>query len=390
MAARVQALNDYESYSAPSRKGPYVFFRKNAGLQDQSVLYIQKGLDGTPEVLHRSERVGHQDQPGAAHHLRPSKDAKYAVYGISPSGSDWQEYHVMELATKKTLADTLAVGQGLRRRVAGRRVLLQPLSGAGQAKAKAGDQREPSGVLPQGRHAAVAGRAGLRTIPPTRSASTSSTRPTTSGSRSCRSRSAARARTATRCSSAISRAGDKDFKPVSPTSATTASTWSTTSATSCWWRPTRQAPNGRVVLVDPQAAGGGELEGRAAASGPSRCEGVNTAGGKLFATYLKDVTTRAYVHALDGRLENEIALPGPRHGGRLRRRARQHLRVLHVQFAERAADDLPLRHRDEEDQRVPPAEGPRLRPGGVRDQAGLLHRARTARRCRCSSSIARA
>ena len=30
----------------------------------------------------------------------PSKDAKYAVYGISHSGSDWQEYKVMELATQ--------------------------------------------------------------------------------------------------------------------------------------------------------------------------------------------------------------------------------------------------------------------------------------------------
>ncbi len=28
-------------------------------------------------------------------------------------------------------------------------------------------------------------------------------------------------------------------------------------------------------------------------------------------TYLKDVTTRAYVHSLDGKLENEVALPGP-------------------------------------------------------------------------------
>ena len=36
----------------------------------------------------------------------PSKDAKYAVYGISRSGSDWQEYKVMELATKRTLPDT--------------------------------------------------------------------------------------------------------------------------------------------------------------------------------------------------------------------------------------------------------------------------------------------
>jgi prolyl oligopeptidase len=40
-------------------------------------------------------------------------------------------------------------------------------------------------------------------------------------------------------------------------------------------------------------------------------ESYRTAGGKLFVTYLKDVTTRAYVHSLDGKLENEVALPGP-------------------------------------------------------------------------------
>ena len=38
--------------------------------------------------------------------------------------------------------------------------------------------------------------------------------------------------------------------------------------------------------------------------------GMSIGGRRLFATYLKDVTTRAYVHALDGTLEREIALPG--------------------------------------------------------------------------------
>src|SRR5436190_4663406 len=51
LRARVMELNDYERYGAPARKGPYFFFNKNSGLQNQSVLYIQKGLDGAPEVL---------------------------------------------------------------------------------------------------------------------------------------------------------------------------------------------------------------------------------------------------------------------------------------------------------------------------------------------------
>src|SRR4029079_14162459 len=39
-------------------------------------------------------------------------------------------------------------------------------------------------------------------------------------------------------------------------------------------------------------------------------QGVGTAGGKLFASWRKDVATRAYVFSLDGKLENEIVLPG--------------------------------------------------------------------------------
>src|SRR5262249_30255513 len=51
LKARLQQLVNYPRYSAPSRNGEYFFFTKNDGLQNQSVLYIQKGLDGKPEVL---------------------------------------------------------------------------------------------------------------------------------------------------------------------------------------------------------------------------------------------------------------------------------------------------------------------------------------------------
>src|SRR5688500_5642064 len=104
---RLHALNNYERYSAPSRKGPYFFFRKNAGLQDQSVLYIQKGLEGAPEVLIDPNAWGTKDKPIPLTIFSVSKDARYAVFGKSPSGSDWQDFHVMELATKKVLSDRL-------------------------------------------------------------------------------------------------------------------------------------------------------------------------------------------------------------------------------------------------------------------------------------------
>ena len=126
---RVTRLNDYERYSAPSRKGPYFFFSKNEGLQNQSVLYVQRGLDGAPEVL-LDPNTWSSDGTVQLSEFEPSKGASHAVYGISRSGSDWQQFKVLELATKRTLPDTRRLGQGLRRRVARRRVLLQPLSRA--------------------------------------------------------------------------------------------------------------------------------------------------------------------------------------------------------------------------------------------------------------------
>ena len=48
---RLTQLYNYPKYSAPARRGDYFFYTKNDGLQNQSVWYRQKGLDGTPEVL---------------------------------------------------------------------------------------------------------------------------------------------------------------------------------------------------------------------------------------------------------------------------------------------------------------------------------------------------
>ena len=106
LRARVMELNDYERYGAPARKGPYFFFNKNAGLQNQSVLYIQKGLEGKPEVLidPNTWSADGTVQLGA---FAPSKDGKLAAYAVSRSGSDWQELNVMDLSTRKLLSDKI-------------------------------------------------------------------------------------------------------------------------------------------------------------------------------------------------------------------------------------------------------------------------------------------
>src|SRR5689334_12342691 len=48
---RLTKLWDYEKYGIPFKEGENYFYFKNDGLQNQSVLYTLKSLDGEPRVL---------------------------------------------------------------------------------------------------------------------------------------------------------------------------------------------------------------------------------------------------------------------------------------------------------------------------------------------------
>ena len=48
---RLTELLNYERISAPSKRKNWYLYFKNDGLQNQSVIYVQRGLNGTPEVL---------------------------------------------------------------------------------------------------------------------------------------------------------------------------------------------------------------------------------------------------------------------------------------------------------------------------------------------------
>ncbi|MFM8591712.1 MAG: S9 family peptidase, partial [Sphingomonadales bacterium] len=103
---RLSVLWNYPKYGSPRQEGAYYYFSKNDGLQNQSVLYRQKGLQGTPEVFLDPNRFS-QDGTVALAGLSFSKTARYAAYQISSSGSDWQEALIMDLGTGKLIDDTI-------------------------------------------------------------------------------------------------------------------------------------------------------------------------------------------------------------------------------------------------------------------------------------------
>jgi prolyl oligopeptidase len=103
---RLTELNNFPKYSSPSRKGDYYFFAKNDGLQNQSVIYYQKGLDGKPEVFLDPNKLS-ADGSTAVHLLGFSNDKKYLAYAVNERGGDWQKIYVMDIAKKERLKDSL-------------------------------------------------------------------------------------------------------------------------------------------------------------------------------------------------------------------------------------------------------------------------------------------
>lgn len=103
---RLTQLYHYEKYSVPFMKGNYVFYYKNNGSQNQSVLYVQDGLTGTPRVLVDPNSFS-VDGTVAISEIAVSNDEKYLTYAISRAGSDWNEFFVVDIATGKRLNDSL-------------------------------------------------------------------------------------------------------------------------------------------------------------------------------------------------------------------------------------------------------------------------------------------
>lgn len=101
---RMTELADYEKIGTPFKKHGKYYFRKNDGLQNQSVYYVQDSLNGEPRVFLDPNKLS-EDGTVALTGLYFSNDGKYTAYSISRSGSDWSEIFVMNTETGKLLDD---------------------------------------------------------------------------------------------------------------------------------------------------------------------------------------------------------------------------------------------------------------------------------------------
>ena len=308
LQARLEQLYNYPRYLQPSIKRHRIFFYRNDGLQNQNVLMMQNGLDAEPVVL-IDPNTWSTDGTMKLVEFSPSGDAKYAVYAMSNSGSDWLVYKVMDLDTKETLPDTIEwvkvstaawrgngfyysrypappAGKELSSSNAHHRVYYHRLGTPQDDDELIFD--DPAG--PQRFHLLdttdderfeilyvydrAAGKKGNAVF--------------------ARDLSKSRAHFTPLVADAL----DDSFHLVDNI------------GSRLLIHTDRHAPNGRIIAIDAENPDE-ENWTTVIAEKPEPIEHAATGGGRLFVTYMKDVAARVSVYTLDGNFEHDVALPGP-------------------------------------------------------------------------------
>ncbi len=106
IAARLKQSWDYERWSPPEHYGSYWFYSHNDGLQNQAVVFVTSDPRMPAHVLLDPNTLS-KDGTVALSDTAPSDDGRLFAYALSEAGSDWQTWHVRDVATGKDLPDRL-------------------------------------------------------------------------------------------------------------------------------------------------------------------------------------------------------------------------------------------------------------------------------------------
>lgn len=107
MKQHLTEMWNYAREDAPIQlKNGMLFFRRNSGLQNQSVVYVQRSSSAVPRVLLDPNKLSSDGSVALAAAV-PSPLGRYVAYALSEGGSDWETIHILDVATGKTLPDVV-------------------------------------------------------------------------------------------------------------------------------------------------------------------------------------------------------------------------------------------------------------------------------------------
>ena len=103
---RLKEIWNFERWNAPQKYGSNWFYTHNDGLQNQAVLFVTADPADKGRVLLDPNTLS-ADGTVSLRNTAVSDDGRLLAYALSDGGSDWQIWHVRDVATGKDLPDTL-------------------------------------------------------------------------------------------------------------------------------------------------------------------------------------------------------------------------------------------------------------------------------------------
>ena len=307
LKSRLERLYDYPKHADPSMKRDLVFFYRNSGLQNQNVLYVQKGLQGAPQVL-IDPNTWSDDGTVRLASFTPSRDARYAVYAVSKSGSDWQEYNVLDLETRKPLTDKLewVKVSNVGWRGNGFYYSRYPAPAAGDSGLSAANANHRVFYHALG----TPQSADELVFEDARYPQRFNIMDTTEDERFDVLTVADYGSGKKGNALFVRESGARGpFMPLVPEITDDSFSVLDNLGDALLVYTNRKAPKGRIVRIDPRTPS----EDRWVTVVPEKAEVLESAivsGGRIFANYMKDVTSRINIHQLDGTLDHEMTMPG--------------------------------------------------------------------------------
>jgi len=104
--SRLRELWNCEMHTTVFPMGGWYVYTKNDGLQNQDIVYVQRDWDDEPRILF-DPNTGSAEGTSALENLAISPDGRYALLGISESGSDWQTFRIREIESGNDLPEVL-------------------------------------------------------------------------------------------------------------------------------------------------------------------------------------------------------------------------------------------------------------------------------------------
>ncbi|HEY5080249.1 MAG TPA: hypothetical protein VII43_10390, partial [Opitutaceae bacterium] len=104
--SRLRELWNFPKFGLPIKRGPLMFYTRNDGLQNQPVLFVVDGASGSPRALIDPNTLS-RDGTVAVTVISPTDDGKLLGYGLATAGSDWNEFHVRDVASGRDLPDVI-------------------------------------------------------------------------------------------------------------------------------------------------------------------------------------------------------------------------------------------------------------------------------------------